>query len=1028
MIPIRLSLEGIYSYQQKQNIDFQYLTSAELFGIFGATGSGKSSILEAIGFAIYDQTERLNKREPGGMAYNMMNLKSDRLAIDFECWAGKGNQTRYRFGVENRRKKKDFGKTDSFKRQTYEWVDNGWMPMDQAPEEIIGLSYENFRRCIIIPQGKFEEFLRLTAGDRTKMLQDLFSLDKYDLRGNVSGLISRNNLQKENTSGKLAIYTEVTNEAIADNQQQIEALSAQLKELETTLSQRQRAYESAQQLQELFERIKEVQARMVTINEQKPAHEARKRQLERYQLAQVTFATTLSEFDRISRSLKETDLSVQQKQESREASEAELAKKETAFTQTEEAWDTRDQFLKKADELEQIIRLKETQEVIDNRRKRVADGKARIEEAEQSSQKLSTKLEELDQQITKLETERPDHSLLMAVKDWFYQQEILEGRLEEKQKSKENIEEKIDQGRKQKITIAGRIGIDISRHDLPVTRLIEQITQQETELIARKKTLEEQRRREEVRQSLRDLSDNLQPGEPCPLCGSTEHSTKRRHHDGGQHLSQLKTDIQEVDRHIDEIRQYLPSLNTLVADARELGTELKEADQAIAGLRERLDKHQSQFVWAEFEDNGRQKVEARMAAATETDNQLKQLRQNRQALQTNLKQVQKRLAQYRPALEQVQQELNVETGAFSSGVKALKTVHFKDYESSDLTTLNREVLDLKIQHESIESLYNTLRREIDERKSRLATLKGEITSLQNRRRDEAADVAKLSQKLDKLLGDSPFESRDEVRQVLAQALDMDAERDEIRRFEREETQAQTTLKDLQEQVNGRKFDLESFQNLEAEIKELTHQSKSLGQKIGAKEEHGKKLQADLAKKQELIGQLEALKQRGENLKILETLFRGNGFVNYISTVYLENLCAAANARFLRLTGNALHLEVDPDNNFLVCDMLNGGRTRSVKTLSGGQTFQAALCLALALSDQVQQQASASQNFFFLDEGFGSQDKRSLRTIFQTLKSLREENRIVGVISHVEELQQEIDTHLRIVNDPEKGSTVVESWG
>jgi len=111
----------------------------------------------------------------------------------------------------------------------------------------------------------------------------------------------------------------------------------------------------------------------------------------------------------------------------------------------------------------------------------------------------------------------------------------------------------------------------------------------------------------------------------------------------------------------------------------------------------------------------------------------------------------------------------------------------------------------------------------------------------------------------------------------------------------------------------------------------------------------------------------------------------------------------------------------------VRDYLNGGKVRSVKTLSGGQTFQAALSLALSLADSIQQFTDSSQNFFFLDEGFGSLDKESLDVVFETLKSLRKENRIVGVISHVEEMQQEIDTHLRIVNDEETGSRVYRSW-
>ena len=150
-------------------------------------------------------------------------------------------------------------------------------------------------------------------------------------------------------------------------------------------------------------------------------------------------------------------------------------------------------------------------------------------------------------------------------------------------------------------------------------------------------------------------------------------------------------------------------------------------------------------------------------------------------------------------------------------------------------------------------------------------------------------------------------------------------------------------------------------------------------------------------------------------------------MNYISSVYLQNLCNAANDRFFRLTRQKLSLEITPDNNFQVRDFMNGGKIRSVKTLSGGQTFQAALSLALALADNIQKITESNQNFFFLDEGFGSLDKESLNIVFDTLKSLRKENRIVGVISHVEEMQQEIDVHLLIENQSEKGSAIHSSW-
>ena len=142
---------------------------------------------------------------------------------------------------------------------------------------------------------------------------------------------------------------------------------------------------------------------------------------------------------------------------------------------------------------------------------------------------------------------------------------------------------------------------------------------------------------------------------------------------------------------------------------------------------------------------------------------------------------------------------------------------------------------------------------------------------------------------------------------------------------------------------------------------------------------------------------------------------------------MQNICKAANLRFQKLTRQRLELEITETNNFQIRDFLNDGQVRNVKTLSGGQKFQAALSLALALADNIQKLTRSNQNFFFLDEGFGSLDKESLQIAFEALKSLRKENRIVGVISHVEEMQQEIDTYLLIVNKEEGGSAITTSW-
>lgn len=124
-----------------------------------------------------------------------------------------------------------------------------------------------------------------------------------------------------------------------------------------------------------------------------------------------------------------------------------------------------------------------------------------------------------------------------------------------------------------------------------------------------------------------------------------------------------------------------------------------------------------------------------------------------------------------------------------------------------------------------------------------------------------------------------------------------------------------------------------------------------------------------------------------------------------------------------MTRNQLSLQINENHDFEIIDYLNEGRPRSVKTLSGGQAFQVSLSLALALAESVQTNLKAGRNFFFIDEGFGTQDGDAVNIVFETLNHLHKENRIVGIISHVEELKERIPVALNIVKDEEKGSQI-----
>ena len=257
MLPLVLRFEGLYSYQEPQEIDFSSLIDAGLFGIFGKVGSGKSTILEAITFALYGNSDRLGSSK---FTYNMMNLKSNKMLIDFEFLNHENKK--YKIVREYRRNRNNFEIITQKNAQLYEFRSNDWYPLESLDvEPIIGLSSDNFRRTIIIPQGKFQEFIQLTPTQRTHMLKEIFSLQRFDLQDKVSAFNKKNLELLNKNTGRLSTFENVT-------ETQIEELSSQLS---TSIIQEEKYRTEHQNLQEVVEKLRQLKE---TLEEQQSKKKA----------------------------------------------------------------------------------------------------------------------------------------------------------------------------------------------------------------------------------------------------------------------------------------------------------------------------------------------------------------------------------------------------------------------------------------------------------------------------------------------------------------------------------------------------------------------------------------------------------------------------------------------------------------------------------------------------------------------------------------------------------------------------------
>lgn len=234
MKPTKLTIEGLNSFLEKQTIDFEELGKEKIFGIFGPTGSGKSTVLDAITFALYGRIARESSAKTTADAINI-HAASAKVVFEFEV-NGKAKNT-YKVLREIKRKEPAGIQTTQIK--LYEVAEEDKILAEKEKEfnaalgTIIGLEYEDFVKTVVLPQGGFNEFLRMEGKDRRVVLERLFNLEKYgdELSRKVNGRHAEKNSEKTAVEGELKAYEDLSDEGLKQEQAAILEQEAALRKL-----------------------------------------------------------------------------------------------------------------------------------------------------------------------------------------------------------------------------------------------------------------------------------------------------------------------------------------------------------------------------------------------------------------------------------------------------------------------------------------------------------------------------------------------------------------------------------------------------------------------------------------------------------------------------------------------------------------------------------------------------------------------------------------------------------------------------
>ncbi len=998
MKPIKLSIEGVFSYRTRQEIDFTKLSSEGIFGIFGNTGSGKSSIVEAIIFALYGKIERVS-----GKQIDLINLQSNKAVIDFEFEvSGKA----YRVVVNLTRTSSGH----STKKLFYQKQEGQYRAMEEkiSGEQLTGLSYDNFCRVVIIPQGKFQDFLTLTSGERTKMLKEIFpSLKKYDLSNTLRAMREETEGMQKEKMGQLNSYSEYTIEALNERKEQYAVVEQQYKDLEILIKNLKEDLDSRKTLFDAFKKQEELSQNFNRLKLNEENISALKDRLDQYRKTNRVFGSLLTKYDdlllrkkRTSDLLSELSLQVADLENKKQSLEEELAALQKENEQTPLQQQEADNLKTLADlrELESTMAILDTK--MRDEQKRLENGKACVAAEENKKQNKEKEIADKESRLLNAEEFR-------SVRDWFAKNQRLNEDLARLRKENQDL-------CKKKTDCLAPFG-DISP-DNPEAELQQRLQDTEEQISKAENLLSDYN----VKQALCQYSKALSSNEPCPLCGSLSHPHPAELADVDEHLKQIKSTIRDLKARKETLEKAVSSLDFY-------SKQIQSKQEQINSLQQDIETHKRQFVWANYLGKSSLEITQMENEDIRLQNELKELRSALAAIDRNIRKYSEALKQIENSVEQSRNALTKHQGRREELGKNLSEEFVLQYAQVDVNQLNEQRQKLLAVLEKRNAVLAERNAVLSKQNAVLFQREGERNSCKQNLETIIGETDKCESEIERQIACGGFQSLESVRQILSSSFDEDDAQTQIDNFNRQMIEFSSQLAALSEQTSGK--DRPAEENIKSDEQTLSQKEKEFKSCIANKggiEKEINLFETKLSQKTVLEKEMKKAEARLDALNKLSQMFKGDKFIQFISTVYLEQLCAKANERLQIITNNKFAIRYW-EENFEVIDNLNSGKTRSLKTLSGGQIFQASLCMALALVDTIRLNSDTREDFFFLDEGFGTQDNESIELIFKSLVSLRQENKIVGLISHSEILKEKISYNIAVRLDQNEGSLIENNY-
>ncbi|TNO96859.1 AAA family ATPase [Bacillus sp. CD3-1a] len=1014
MRPIQLIMTAFGPYKQKEVIDFDDLGEHRIFAISGNTGAGKTTIFDAICYVLYGEA---SGEERSDTSMLRSQFADDNVYTSVELtFQLKGK--RYEIKRQLGHKKQGNKTITGHAVELYEVIDEEKVPavdrfhvtdVNKKVEDLIGLSKHQFSQIVMLPQGEFRKLLTSETENKEEILRRIFKTDRYKLmrelldqkRKQWKDVLQEKQKERElyfRNVFKLPIRDGALLETLVEQEhvnthQVVEALEqetavykAEVEQLQVEqdvqtkqLKDAETRFHAAKSVNEKFIDLQQKNEKYNTLQENRTVIEMKETSFKRAEQAK-----RLLPFEQWH------EEAMQNEQKAESLLKQIIAKKENIMTNFKLAQEKYEVVKNKESERENVKklvqRLEELQPIIAS----LAEKQLNLQNAEIQIGKLKESMQNLDRQLE-------EHT---------NQKQLMTGELQQLERALEQYVDKVEE-------------LTNMREDAKVLKQAYDVWQEKQKFEKEKEAAYskmqlavnayENMERRWLSEQAGILALHLHDGESCPVCGSTTHPKKATEQSGAIDENELnglrdKKNIAEK-LHVqleEKWNFYHHQYEQVIEEVKKRGYQSEELVETYSALVQKGKQLATEVNTLKASEETRKQIAVKIKSVEE---KVDALQKQKREVETEQHRIEMDCMQLRTSYEHDKKNIpeNLQT------VQAWK-VQF-DQAMHELKLMEDEWKKVQeaYQHLQNENIRIQAEQEGATNQFESAKLKKEETFTRFMKELEQSGFTDQSTYKEAKLSDAEMELIQKEIQSYYSSLEVLAKQIEELHVELKDkeymdiTALGEHIKELEINLDIIKEKRQRAQNAVTYISDLHENIRRIDEQIHEEEKAF----------QELVDLYEVMK--GDNESRIS-------FERYILIEYLEQIVQIANERLRKLSNGQFYLKrserVEKRNrqSGLGLDVYDAytGQTRDVKTLSGGEKFNASLCLALGMADVIQAyEGGISIETMFIDEGFGSLDEESLTKAVDALIDLQKSGRFIGVISHVQELKNAMPAVLEV---------------